>query len=138
MRDINNLPEDIVYVIKSFIPSSTLVWLNSSYYDNYKKNIMGLIPSERFEDYIRDMVRHDNCFVLEHIIKENIERWKKLKRWRYKNMVFSDYIHFIYNYAIENNANKSRKLIDTIATQLFGKKWHKKNGIRYIRTKWMS
>ena len=37
MRDINNLPEDIVYVIKSFIPSSTLVWLNSSYYDNYKK-----------------------------------------------------------------------------------------------------
>lgn len=138
MTSINHLSQDVIGVIKSFLPPSTLVWLNASNYDKYNYVIKDLIAEDRFEDYIRDMVRHDNSFVLEHIVRENIERWVKLKRWRYKNMIFSDYLHFIYNYSIETESHKSRKLIDTIATEVFGKKWHKKNGIRYIRTKWMS
>ena len=138
MTTIDDLSDDVVGVIKEYLPPTTLVWLNATYYDKYKHLIKHLIPEDRFEDYIRDTVRRDNSFVLEHIVRENIERWVKLKRWRYKNMVFSDYLHFIYNYSIETESHKSRKLIDTIATELFGKKWHKKNGIRYIRTKWMS
>jgi len=138
MTSIENISDDVLSVIKSFIPPSTLVWLNASYYCKYNNLIRNMIPEDRFEDYIRDMVRQDNSFVLDHIVRENIERWIKLKRWRYKNMIFTDYLHFIYSFAIENESHKSRKLIDRIATELFGKKWHKKNGIRYIRTKWMS
>lgn len=138
MNNIEDLPEVIVGVIKSYIPPTTLVWLNKENYVKYNNEIKSMIHPSRFEDYIRDMVRSDNIFVLRHIILENIHRWIKMKRWRYKNIIYYDYVHFIFNYAIENGAYKSRDLINKVATQLFGIKWHKKNGIKYIRTKWMN
>ncbi len=138
MNNIEDLPEVIVGVIKSYIPPTTLVWLNKENYVKYNNEIKSMIHPSRFEDYIRDMVRSDNIFVLRHIILENIHRWIKMKRWRYKNIIYYDYVHFIFNYAIENSAFKSRDLINKVATQLFGIKWHKKNGIKYIRTKWMN
>ena len=138
MTSINKLPEVIVGIIKSYIPPTTLVWLNKENYNKHNKVIRSMIHPSRFEDYIRDIVRSNNVFVLRHIIVENINRWIKMKRWRYKNIIYYDYIHFIFNYAIENSAYKSRDLIDEVATQVFGIKWHKKNGIKYIRTKWMT
>ena len=138
MTTIDNLPQELVDYIKDFIPPTTLVWLNKENYTKYSKKIRGMISDSRFEDYIRDMVRQDNDFVMRHIINENIYRWIKLKRWRYKNIIYFDYIHFIYNYATEYQSFKCRDLIDNIATQLFGEKWHKKNGIKYIRRKWMN
>ena len=138
MTNIDDLPEEIIDIINSNISPTTLVWLNKSNYIKYNYIIKSMIHTSRFEDYIRDMVRNNNVFVLKHIIVENINRWVKMKRWRYKNIIYYDYIHFIFNYAIENNAYKSRELIDKVATQVFGVKWHKKNGIKYIRTKWMN
>lgn len=138
MSNINSLPVELVEHIKDYIPPSTLVWLNKEYYNKYCKKIRQTILDSRFEDYIRDTVRQDNVYVMKHIIYENIYRWIKLKRWRYKNIIYFDYIHFIYNYATEHQSFNCRDLIDNIATQLFGKKWHKKNGIKYIRTKWMN
>lgn len=138
MTNIDDLPEVIVGIIKSYIPPTTLVWLNKENYNKHNKVIRSMIHPSRFEDYIRDIVRSNNVFVLRHIIVENINRWIKMKRWRYKNIIYYDYIHFIFNYAIENSAYKSRDLIDEVATQVFGIKWHKKNGIKYIRTKWMT
>ena len=138
MTTIDNLPQELVDYIKDFIPPTTLVWLNKKNYTKYSKKIRGMISDSRFEDYIRDMVRQDNDFVMRHIVNENIYRWIKLKRWRYKNIIYFDYIHFIYNYATEHQSFKCRDLIDNIATQLFGEKWHKKNGIKYIRRKWMN
>mgnify|MGYP001089469132 CR=1 FL=1 len=138
MTNIEELPEVIVSIINSYIPPTTLVWLNKEYYNKHNNVVKSIIHPSRFEDYIRDMVRNNNVFVLRHIILENINRWIKMKRWRYKNIIYYDYIHFIFNYAIENEAYKSRDLIDKVATQIFGIKWHKKNGIKYIRTKWMT
>jgi len=138
MSNIDNLPEELVEHIKDYIPPSTLVWLNKDYYSKYCKKIRQTILDSRFEDYIRDIVRRDNVYVMKHIIYENIYRWIKLRRWRYKNIIYFDYIHFIYNYATHHQSFNCRDLIDNIATQLFGKKWHKKNGIKYIRTKWIN
>ena len=88
MNNIEDLPEVIVGVIKSYIPPTTLVWLNKENYVKYNNEIKSMIHPSRFEDYIRDMVRSDNIFVLRHIILENIHRWIKMKRWRYKNIIY--------------------------------------------------
>uniref|UniRef100_A0A6C0CPT0 Uncharacterized protein n=1 Tax=viral metagenome TaxID=1070528 RepID=A0A6C0CPT0_9ZZZZ len=135
---ITSLPLEIVSIIKSYIPPTSLVWLNKNNYNNYNHLIRRMIPDHRFEDYIRDTVRYDNVFILRHIIKENINRWLKMRRWRYKNIIYYDYLHFIYNYAIEQQSYKARDLINMVATEVLGIKWHKKNGIKYIRTKWTS
>ena len=136
MTTIENLNADVLEIIKGYLPATTLVWLNKTYYNTHNHLIKDMIDKQRFEDYIRAMVRENNTFVVKHIIRENIFRWAKLTRWRYKNVIYFDYIHFIFNYAIENNAHNCRDLINLIATELLGEKWHKKNGIRYIRNKW--
>jgi hypothetical protein len=138
MLTIDNLPIELVDYIKDYIPPTTLVWLNKKNYLLYNEKIRGIISDNRFEDYIRDMVRQNNIFVMKHIINENIHRWIKLKRWRYKNIIYFDYIHFVYNYATRHQSFNCRDLMDEIATQLFGEKWHKKNGIKYIRRKWIN
>lgn len=132
VKEIKDLPYDIIRVITEFIPLKKLVFVNSIYYNLYHNLLRNSIPM--YENYIRDMIRRDNDFVFEKIIGENIDRWLKNKQYRYKNMVFNNYIYFVIHYCIENNSENCRKsLMDYLIKHDLCRNLHKKKVIKYIK-----
>jgi hypothetical protein len=137
LNSCNAIPNDIkTHYILPFIPPITLVWLNKENYNKYKSCIRKQIPDSSFESYIRVLVRKNHAFTLEHVVRENIQKWIRMKKYRYKNIIAPDYLHFIYYFAAEHESRQSMKLIDNIAREMIETKWHKRNGARTIRTKW--
>ena len=134
MEHISDLPCDIINLIKEYIPRWKLVFVNKNFYDLYHYTIKKRIPL--YNNYVRDMIRRDNEFVFERIIKENIELWLKKKEYFYKNMVFNNYIYFIMNYCIENNSERCRDvLINYLSKRHLCRNLHKKNVVKYIKWK---
>jgi hypothetical protein len=129
---INNLPFELIDLIKEYIPKQKLAFTNKSNYLLYHKLIKSTIKN--YENYIRDMIRRDNEFVFKLILRENYNKWCEIKQYKYKNMVFKNYFYFTISYCIENDSNNCRNII----TQFFkeeglGKNLHKKNVVKYIR-----
>lgn len=133
----DTLPIDTINCIVTFISPEILVWLNKENYIRYHACIRKQIPDKLFESYIRYLVRKNHSFTLEHVIRENIDKWVQMKKYRYKNTLEPDYLNFIYHFAIQHEAQKSMEVINTIACDIIGTKWHKRNGVRSIRTKWI-
>jgi hypothetical protein len=131
MNKISDLPDEIIQLIKEYIPIYKLVFVNSIYYKSYHCLIKKQIPF--FENYIRDTIRRDNEYVFEQIIRENLNYWVKKRQYIYKNMIFTNYIYFIIHYCIENNSDKCRLLIKNYLSK--GNlciNQHKKNVVKYI------
>ena len=132
IKKINMLPNDIIILIKKFIPYKTLVFVNSNYYNLYHSTIQIYIPL--YENYVRDMVRKDNSFVFEKILQENFDKWIKNKKYKYKNMIFKDYIYFIIYFCIENDSDKCKLVLyEHLQKRHLCKNLHKKNIIKYIK-----
>lgn len=129
---LSDLPDDIVELIKEFIPYNTLVFVNKTFYNLYHHNMKTSI--NLYENYVRDMIRRDNDFVFEKIIGENINLWLKNKQYRYKNMVFNNYIYFIIYYCIENNSDDCIKIFTNyLKKRDLCRNLHKKNVVKYIK-----
>jgi len=134
MKVIERLPEDIIHIIKEYIPHRKLVFVNSYYYDTYHHLIRRHILN--YESYIRDTIRRDNEYVFGRIIRENIDAWIHHKNYRYKNIIFSNYIYFVLHYCIENSAEQCREImIEYFAKRDLCRNLHKKNIIKYIKWK---
>ena len=135
----DTIPNDVLTrYIMQFIPPDSLVLLNKENYNKYHSCIRKQISYTSFESYIRDLVRKNHSFTLKHVVRENIQKWLKMKKYQYKNIVAPDYLHFIYYFAGEHESRQSMETINNIACGMIGTKWHKRNGIRSIRTKWIA
>ena len=95
IEKIKKLPDDMINLIFEFIPHKKLIFVNSSYYNQYHYLLKSSIPM--YENYIRDMIRRDNDFVFEKIIGENINRWLKNKEYRYKIKIWIRYEYYTDN-----------------------------------------
>jgi hypothetical protein len=135
VKNISNLPDDIIREIFDYIPRQKLIFVNTTYYNLYHYLLRNNIPI--YESYTRDMIRRDNYFVFERLIRENYESWIKNRQYRYKNMVFSNYIYFVLHFCMENNSDRCRNiLMDELSKRDLCRNLHKKNIIKYI--KWNS
>lgn len=132
IKEVKDLPDDIIRVIMEFIPRQKLVFVNSLYYNMYHHLLKGSIKT--YDNYLRDMIRRDNSLVFEKLIQENIGRWLKNKQYTYKNMIFNNYVYFIIHYSIENNSDNCRKiLMDYLKKHDLCRNLHKKKVIKYIK-----
>jgi hypothetical protein len=128
------LPDEIIDIIKEYIPKKALVFTNRENYDLYHPLIKNTIKN--YENYIRDMIRRDNYFVFNKIVRENFKKWYEIKQYRYKNMIFKNYFYFTINYCIENESNNCRMIINVFLKEHgLDKNLHKKNVFKYIRWK---
>jgi hypothetical protein len=129
---INKLPEELINVIKEYIPQKSLIFLDKTHYILYHSLIKTYI--QNFDNYIRDVIRRDNEFVFERIVNENYSKWVLIKNYRYKNMTFKNYLFFVANFCFENDSSNCIKLINGFIKKLgLCKNLHKKNIIKYIR-----
>lgn len=131
-KKLSDLPDDIIRLIKEFIPQQKLIFVNKYFYNLYHPLLRSTIST--YENYVRDMIRRDNNFVFERIIKENIDRWLKNKEFRYKNMIFNNYIYFLSHYSIENNSERCREIImNYLSKRDLCRNLHKKKVVKYIK-----
>jgi len=134
IEKISNLPVELVGQIFDYIPKYKLIFVNTTYYNLYHYFIKKYIPI--YESYTRDMIRRDNYFVFERVVRENYDSWIKNREYRYKNMVFSNYIYFILHFCMENNSGRCRNiLMDELSKRDLCRNLHKKNIIKYIKWK---
>jgi hypothetical protein len=134
VKNICNLPDDIIREIFDYIPKQKLIYVNSTYYNLYHYLVKNHIPV--YESYVRDMIRRDNFYVFEHFIRENFDKWIRNRQYHYKNMVFSNYIYFVLHFCIEHNSHKCREiLMEELSKRDLCRNLHKKNVIKYIKWK---
>jgi len=132
MDFFSRLPDDLIRVIKEFVPKKTLVFTNKENYNLYHHLLKKSIKN--YENYIRDTIRRDNEYVFDKIVRENYMNWKEIKRYAYKNMVFYNYCYFVINYCIENESENCRNILSNfLAEQGLCKNLHKKNVVKYIK-----
>jgi hypothetical protein len=130
----SHLPDDVIDLIKEFMPRQYLVFVNKTFYNLYHHYIKSNISL--FENYVRDMIRRDNDIVFDKILGENIELWLTNRQYRYKNMIFNNYIYFVLDYCIQNNSVKCRELLhDYLKKRDLCINLHKKNVVKYIKWK---
>jgi len=129
---ISELPEELVQMVKEFLPKHILAFTNRANYILYHPFIKNTIW--RLEDYIRDTIRRDNLFVFELIIAENYEKWIHRKNYSYRNIIFNNYLSFVTQYCIENNSDKCKNfIVDFLKEHGLCKNQHKKNIVKHIR-----
>ena len=130
---IKKLPLELEIHIQDFIPIQVLCFLNKKYYIKYHKYVKEWIPKDLFENYLRDAVRRDNDFVFDLLVKENYKKWLQIKKYRYKNTIYGNYICFIDSFCIENNSTNCRNLLKEFLNKTgLSKNQHKKNTITNI------
>jgi len=131
---IAKLPDEMIDIIKSYIPITTLRLLDKSNYELHHKYIRQSIPYNLYETYVRSMVRKDYDYVFRNILDENFDRWLKIKKYQYQDTIFLNYLYFLKCYCIENQSMNCKNVIDKYL-ELSGldKNQHKKNISRSIR-----
>ncbi len=135
IKNINKLPDEIIRLIKDYIPKLSLVFLNKEYYHKYHSLFIQSIKNSS-ELYIRKMIRQDNDFVINNLFYESIIHWISMRDYYYKDCVYSNYLYFLLHYSIDNDSEKCIKLLNNLIKELgFKKNQHKKKTIRYIRWK---
>ena len=134
VKNICDLPDDIIREIFDYIPRQKLVFVNITYYNLYHYLLKNHIPI--YESYIRDMIKMDNYFVFGRLIRENMDSWIKNRQYRYRNMVYSNYIYFVLHFCIENNSDRCRNiLMEELSKRDLCRNLDKKNIIKYIKWK---
>ena len=133
LENVDKLSYELLDIIYSYIPKSVTIFLTQQNYIKEHYLLRSFINKRYIEQYIRTMVRQDNDFVLNQLLKENCRRWLDMKKYYYKNCIYSNYITFLESYAIDNESIKCRKLILKLFEELgLSKNQHKKNMIKYI------
>ena len=136
MEQINKLPCELIMIIKSFLPKTTLMFLNNHYYKKYHYLIKKYISKYNFENYIRTIIRQDNDFVFSQILIDYNKYLSKIKQYIYKTIMYKKYYYFLIDYCIQNNSTKCRNILNEfLKLQGLCQNRHKKNTFIHIRWK---
>lgn len=112
MSDLTkSLPQDILNYIFEFVQNMDKIFVNKTLYKKYHYLIKNKVNKFRYEKYIRFTIRQNMTFPFEHVINENYRRWIHMKRYRYKDMEFSNYVEFLKFYCNENNSNRCLEIL---------------------------
>lgn len=131
-KEISELPDVIIDIIFEYIPKKNLIFLNTTYYKMYHHTLKKHI--RLYESYNRDVIKRDNEFVFKQIIRENNDMLINCTNYRYKDMIFTNYIYFLQYFCIEHNSDKCRELlIEELSKRNLCKNLHKKNIVKYIK-----
>ena len=122
----NNLPDDIRHIIFEYIPCIKKRNLNRFLYKTNYSNIIPICVKISFETYIRNIIIGDYDFIFDSLIKNNVLRWIHIKKYRYKQIIFNNYIYFLQYFSMIHNSNKCFEMINnTIRNTGLDGKQHK-------------
>lgn len=130
---IYNLPNELLNNIFYYLDISLKVSLNKFYYCEYNYIIEKNLTLEKHNSLVRDIIRNDYIFVFKYIIYENFEKWNKLKKYEYKNIIYYNYITFLIYYCNKHSSSKCKSYIYLFCNKTL----LKSNKIKYNKYKWI-
>ena len=134
IKKIDELPDELKDIIMSYMMEKVTNFLTKHSYIQNHTIITRYINRKQMENYIRTMIRQDNEFVFEQLLKENWKRWVQMKKYYYRTCIYLNYLYFLESYCLDNQSEKCRKkIMDLIVEQGISKNQHKKNIVTYIR-----
>lgn len=111
MSLIHELSDDIQSIILNYLPYDKTKTLNKRLYKlNYDK-IIPLRLKISFETYIRKIIVDDLDFVFDILLTKNLWRWINMKKYRYNQIIFKNYIHFLNYFSLDKDSKKCSALI---------------------------
>ena len=142
LENIETLPDEIVILIKSFIPINVLFDLNNTYFNRFFPTILN---KQRFpylayynyignsaEKYVKNVIRSDNDYIFKYILKKFGASWKLRINHRYKNKVFKRYLDYLSFLCVEKyKSTRCRNCIYEINRNEF-----KNKNIKTINNTW--
>lgn len=135
LSNIQKLPAEIEKIIFAYIPAEVLMTLNKQNYYKYHYLMYKKIRGTRFQSFIRMTLRNDFSFLFRQYMRENIKTWNGGK-YVYKNIVYPNYLHFLFNLALDNNSTRCKKEIERERSKIKDTtlKTHKNKNIQRIWT----
>ena len=134
IKKIDELPDELKDIILSYMMEHVTIFLTKHSYIQNHTIITRYINRKKMENYIRTMIRQDNEFVFEQLLKEHWRRWVQMKKYYYRTCIYLNYLYFLESYCLDNQSEKCRKkIMDLIVEQGISKNQHKKNVVTYIR-----
>lgn len=134
LQNVDILPEELVREIYKYIPKCVTLFLTKRNYIQDHHLIIKIINKENIENYIRTMIRQDNDFVFKQLLVDYHKKWFEMKKYYYRNCIYSNYITFLDAYSFDNESTKCINLLTTFfQEQGLSKNQHKKNVIKYIK-----
>lgn len=101
------MPKEIQNLIIEFIPYKYKILFNKSYYIQYHKFAL----FSPFDSYVRFVIRNNMYFVLDNLLSENVDQWKKTSKKLYKKYNCDAYIKLLNIWCITYKSNKCRELL---------------------------
>jgi hypothetical protein len=138
-KNMNKLPTELCSIIQSYVSFTVYIGLNKEYYFKYHHLFHNLINKRLLETYIRTMIRQDNDFVFDQLLRENHKWWLKMKNYMYRDSIYAHYLVFLQAYCIEYDSFKCKMAINELFVNMglkkelgLSKNQHKKNITRNI------
>jgi len=103
------LPTDVLPIIYSYIPISVKKNLNKQLFEEYCSDMKMIWKN--FDSTIRYIIRNDYDYLLDIQFKNRYTHWKKLRRWRYKHIIYPHYVEYLRQFALEQKSLKCCKVI---------------------------
>ena len=119
-----NLSNNLLLIIKSFIPKTIILFLTKENYLKYQKVIKKIIINIK-KSYMRFLLRNDFDFIFLFRIKEYGNNWCKNSKTKYKNMFFKNKLLLYKYYTIDNNSEKCKTIISNYINENMDLKQHK-------------
>ena len=133
LQDVLN--EDVISVIKSFLPRETRVWLSREDYIADHSVIKQMIPANRYDQYIHDVIKHDHSFVFTQILREQFDKFHKWKGFEKNGDRHHSYLTYLRDKCVEKNSFKCAGAIDDFAeVKGFSPNWYKRRSINISTT----
>jgi hypothetical protein len=105
LERIQQLPQILIDIVYEYMtPMSKRLVRKSNY---FAKN-----PNQVTESFIRDMIRKDCDFVMVAYLEKYSEKWIQMKKYFYKQCIYPNYLYFLHDYCLENQAFKCLSLIN--------------------------
>jgi len=130
----DNLPLDIKYQILNYLPKVILIQINKHFFYKYHKCLN--IHNNSLELYIRDTIKLDHSFIFKQLLIEKNERWLRMKKYVFKNLIFKTYVDFILFYSLQQKSYKCFNLIKKYNNTKLCEKGSKNDKI--INTRWIN
>lgn len=136
MPSLTKLPSDIEQEIFHFLPPQDKVSLDRANYERHHATERGHLydRGSASETRLRQLICRDMMWVFQQVIREKFSIWVSQRGTVYKNMVFSNYIYFLFYYSQEQgSAGCSQIIQEYLETSSLWKTLHKKKVVKYKR-----
>jgi len=107
-----NFPNEIISYILMFLPYDKQTLLDKSGYIKYHKIKIQKQLKYSFDIYIKKIISKDYYFVFNLLLNDNLYKWIHIKKYRYNQIIFKNYIFFLQYLSYEMNAEKCLTIIN--------------------------